>query len=68
MQPDHLETRVSLYLGWMALQNYSPLSIRERRRILGYFTAWCRSSGFSDALQITRADIEGWQIHLHQHR
>lgn len=68
MQPDPLETSVSVYLDWMALQNYSPLSIRERRRILGYFTKWCRLSGISDPLQITRANIEGWQIHLHHHR
>ena len=68
MQPDPLETSVSLYLDWMALQNYSPLSIRERRRILGYFTKWCRLSGISDPLQITRANIEGWHVHLHRHR
>lgn len=63
-----LEDASTAYLDWMALQNYSPLSVRERRRILGYFTTWCGASGITGLARIDRVLVEGWQTHLHRYR
>ena len=52
-----LEIASTAYIGWMALQNYSPLSVRERRRILGYFAAWSGASGITRLAQIDRVAV-----------
>lgn len=67
-KPALLDACVAAYLQWMTIQNYAARSIEERRKILGYFTGWCRSVGVSEVNQVERRTFEAWQIHLHEHQ
>jgi integrase/recombinase XerD len=52
----------------LAARAYSPASIDAHRWALRHFTAWAESRGAMDPASFTRADLEAYQLFLHQYR
>lgn len=55
-------------LTHLAARAYSPASIDAHRWALRHFTAWAESRGAMDPASFTRADLEAYQLFLHQYR
>ena len=56
------------FLEWMAVQNYSPKTVDNRRSYLRYFVEWCQERGLHQPMEITKAILERYQRHLFHHR
>ena len=56
------------FLEWMAVQNYSPRTVENRRSYLRYFVEWARERGLHQPMEITKAILERYQRHLFHHR
>jgi integrase/recombinase XerD len=55
-------------LTHLAARAYSPASIDAHRWALRHFTTWAESRGAMDPACFTRADLEEYQLFLHQYR
>ena len=56
------------FLEWMAVQNYSPKTVDNRRSYLRYFVEWAQERGLHQPMEITKAILERYQRHLFHHR
>jgi integrase/recombinase XerD len=56
------------YLEWLAVKGQSPRTIETRRRWLVLFIHWCQKGGLMLPAQITRPILQGYQLHLWEHR
>lgn len=65
---DSLPAMADKYLEWMAVNNYAPGTIRDRRVHLGYFFSWCEERGLTKPVEITRPIIERYQRYLFHYR
>ena len=66
--PAALDSCVSAHLQWMTVQNYAARSIEERRKIHGYFTSACHSTGIGEVNGVDCGNIEAWQAYLCVHQ
>lgn len=60
--------RLGQYAAWMETRNYSPHTIKNLKRDVGYFVEWCEARDLVRPTQITRAVVEGYARHLHEYR
>jgi integrase/recombinase XerD len=56
------------HLAALAVKNYSPYTIRNRRVHIGFFLDWCAERGLSEPIDVTRTVLESYQRHLLHHR
>lgn len=56
------------YLAWLAVKGQSSRTIETRRRGLVLFIRWCQKEGLALPTQITRTILQGYQLHLWDHR
>jgi integrase/recombinase XerD len=56
------------FLEWMAVRNYSPKTVDNRRSYLRYFVEWAQERGLHQPMEITKAILERYQRHLFHHR
>jgi integrase/recombinase XerD len=56
------------YLEWLAVRNYSPRTIEDRRKSLGYLAAWLAERGVTRPGEVTLAVLERYQRHLFHYR
>jgi integrase/recombinase XerD len=56
------------HLAALAVKNYSPYTIRNRRVHLGFFLDWCQERGLSEPIDVTRTVLESYQRHLLHYR
>ena len=55
---------VVLYCGWLAIQHYSALTVRGRRKALQTFVAWANERSLTEPREITKPILERFQHHL----
>lgn len=67
-EPDSLDARIADYLEWMAQKNYAPSTMKNVKRSLGHFVAWCTERGLSRAGEVTRPIVERYARHLYHLR
>jgi integrase/recombinase XerD len=56
------------HLAALAVKNYSPYTIRNRRVHIGFFLDWCTERGLSEPIDVTRTVLESYQRHLLHYR
>ncbi len=66
--PDSLTCHMERFLEHMAVRNFSPVTVRNRRRDLTSFILWCAQRGLERPHEITRPVLERYQRHLYYHR
>jgi integrase/recombinase XerD len=66
--PNGLAAWIHRYLTWMAVQNYSPRTVENRRRTLRAFVAWCAERDLSRPEEITKPILERYQRALFYQR
>lgn len=62
----HLVTEA--FFEWMAVTNYSPRTIHNRRNYLTYFIRWAMERGLTRPNEVTKATLERYQRHLLHYR
>ncbi len=63
-----LYQRAQEYLSWLALQNYSPVTVKGREESLYWFIEWCGQRHLHRPGQITKPIVERYQRHLFHYR
>jgi len=66
--PQGFRVLVPAYLEWMAVSNYSPETIRNRKMYLRYFAEWCAQRGLREPSEITKPILERYRRHLFHYR
>lgn len=66
--PDSLALHLEAYLQWLAIRNYAPVTIDNRRTLIGYFIRWCAERSLTRPQEITRPVIEHYQRWLFYYR
>lgn len=66
--PQGMEVLLAKFLEWMALKNYSPRTIANRRIFLGVFIGWAEERGLMRPGDITKPILESYQRHLYYRR
>ncbi len=56
------------FFEWMAVTNYSPATIHNRRNYLAYFIRWALERGLTRPNEITKAILERYQRYLFHYR
>ena len=56
------------YCEWMAVNNYSPQTIVQKREHLRYLASWCEVRDITRPEQLTRNLLERYQRHVHHYR
>lgn len=62
--PHHLQR----YLAHLSERNYSPETVESRRRLLGFFLAWCEERGVLHPSEVDKKLLEQYRRHLFHHR
>jgi integrase/recombinase XerD len=63
-----LASLMEKHLAALAVKNYSPYTIRNRRVHIGFFLDWCAERGLSEPIDVTRTVLESYQRHLLHYR
>jgi integrase/recombinase XerD len=63
-----MATPAAAFLETLAVRHYSRTSIDAHRWALRQFTAWADTRGTHDPASFVRADLEFYQLFLHQYR
>lgn len=63
-----LASLMEKHLSALALKNYSPYTVRNRRVHIGFFLDWCEERGIGEAVDVTRTVLESYQRYLLQYR
>ncbi|MFH1023464.1 MAG: site-specific tyrosine recombinase XerC [Planctomycetota bacterium] len=66
--PTSFERMAERYSQYLQERNFSEGTIRNRRRNLGRFLAWCRDRGIERMEDVTRPVVESYQRHLFRYR
>lgn len=66
--PDSLACHMERFLAHLAVRNYSPATITDRRHGLATFILWCAERGLERPQEITKPILERYQRHLYYHR
>ena len=60
--------QIDRYRTWLCVHGYSPLTARNRRRLLRTFARWLMERGVTNAARVTRAHLQRYQQRLHYAR
>jgi integrase/recombinase XerD len=63
-----LEALMRDHLKALQIQNYSEFTVRGRAGHIGFFLAWLKERGITDAVEVTRPVLERYQRHLFHYR
>ena len=63
-----MQAWINRYLEWMALTNYSELSVKKRRYDLSLLHRWCEERDLEQPQDITKPILENYQRHLFYYR
>ncbi|HEX8419281.1 MAG TPA: site-specific tyrosine recombinase XerC [Sphingomonas sp.] len=66
--PDSLAAHMARFLSALAVRNYSPATIEDRRHGLATFILWCAERGIERPYEVTKPILERYQRHLYYHR
>ncbi len=66
--PDGLVAYLNRHLDGLAIQNYSPETIRSRRYNLRLFLVWCDERSLTRPDEITRPILQSYQRYLYLYR
>ncbi|MEP7004584.1 MAG: site-specific tyrosine recombinase XerC [Sphingomonas bacterium] len=66
--PDSLASHMTRFLSALAVRNYSPATIEDRRHGLTTFILWCGERGIERPYEVTKPILERFQRHLYYHR
>jgi integrase/recombinase XerD len=66
--PDSLASHMARFLANLAVRNYSPATIEDRRHGLATFILWCAERGLERPHEVTKPVLERFQRHLYYHR
>ena len=66
--PDSLASYMARFLSALAVRNYSPATIEDRRHGLATFILWCGERGIERPHEVTKPILERYQRHLYYHR
>lgn len=66
--PDSLTSHMVRFLASLAVRNYSPATIEDRRHGLATFILWCAERGLERPHEVTKPVLERFQRHLYYHR
>ncbi|WP_121886936.1 hypothetical protein [Sphingomonas sp. PP-F2F-G114-C0414] len=56
------------FLSALAVRNYSPATILDRRHSVATFILWCGERGIERPYEVTKPILERFQRHLYYHR
>ena len=56
------------FFEWMAVTNYSPATIHNRRNYLTYFIRWALERGITQPCEVTKAILERYQRYMLHYR
>jgi integrase/recombinase XerD len=68
LDPDSLASHMERFLSALAVRNYSPATIEDRRHSLAAFILWCAERGLERPHEVTKPVLERFQRHLYYHR
>jgi integrase/recombinase XerD len=63
-----LAAMLEQHLEALLIQNYSEVTVKNRRLQIGYFVDWCHQRSLAEPLEITRPVLEQYQRHLFYYR
>lgn len=66
--PDGFAAHLERFLSALAIRNYSPATIADRRHGLSVFILWCAERGIERPTHVTKPILERYQRHLYYHR
>jgi integrase/recombinase XerD len=66
--PKGLHALVLRHLDWMRQQNFSPRTIENRQKYMGFFVAWCYERGITRATAATKPVLERYKRWLYHYR
>lgn len=66
--PDSLAVYLERFLSALAMRNFSPDTIRDRRHGLSVFVLWCAERGIERPHEVTKPVLERYQRHLYYRR
>jgi len=66
--PDSLAIYLERFLSALAMRNFSPDTIRDRRHGLSVFVLWCAERGIERPHEVTKPVLERYQRHLYYRR
>lgn len=64
MSKESLSYFILEYLKWMQMQNYSEITIGNRKRYLAYFAIWALAQGVEEIKAVTRKLLEDYRKYL----
>jgi integrase/recombinase XerD len=67
LDPDSLASHMERFLSALAVRNYSPATIEDRRHSLATFILWCAERGLERPHDVTKLVLERFQRHLFCH-
>lgn len=56
------------HLKWMAMQNFSPVTIENRKRYIAYFAMWAKENGIIDAKKVSRHDLDAYKKYVFDYK
>jgi integrase/recombinase XerD len=63
-----ISRQIDRFRTWQCVHGYSPLTARNRRRLLRTFATWMLERGVTDGVKIRRAHLARYQSKLHYAR
>ena len=66
--PDTMRGIAETFFEWLAIKNYSPATIQNRKNYLHYFFNWCEERELIYPSEITKPIIERYQKYLYHYR
>lgn len=66
--PHGLYVWMCRYLSWLAVRNYSPVTIEQRTLYLGFFVSWADMRGLRRPDEVNKPILEAYQRHLYHLR
>jgi len=68
LDPEGMQAAIRDFLEWLAVHNYSLVTMKNREHALHRFTAWCAERGLARPSEITRPILEHYQRWLFHYR
>ena len=66
--PLGLPARVTAYLAWMRIKNYSPITVYTREKALLQMLEWAKLRGIARPTEVTKPILERYQRYLYHYR
>jgi integrase/recombinase XerD len=66
--PRGMAVKLSEFLEWMRVKNYSERTVGNRELYLGYFIQWAEERGITRPAEVTKPILERYQRYLYHYR